>query len=102
MQYTKKDYEQFYNERPGAESLWKRVSLALAIVALFAVMAALDAADRRVTAQLVNDANARKAVKPSELCIVQYGAGETNKKAPACAAGTTDAPHIFILPVSDK
>jgi hypothetical protein len=91
------------NQQSEELSLWKRVSGALAVAALFAVMAALDR-EPEVTAAHVADADDRKALKPGELCISQFGAGERWTKhhhVYECVSAAREIPsYILSMPVA--
>lgn len=84
---------------------WKSVSGALALVALFAVMAALER-EPQITAELVAEANDRKAFRPCDLTIAQFGPGERwspQAKEPSCATAARDVPpHILSSPIKDE
>lgn len=64
-----------------------------------------DANDALVTAALVSEANDRKAMRPTEACIRQYGPGErwnppTRSPSLDCASPAGAVPNdVLIVPV---
>jgi hypothetical protein len=86
-------------------SFWKRVSAILALIAMMAVAGHRDHEDAEVTASLESEASDRKAIRPCDLTIAQFGAGEAywhRGVVYECASGTRNPPHILTVPVEIK
>jgi hypothetical protein len=86
-------------------SLYKRCSIVLALVAITAVVAAMESQDREVNAKLEAEALARKAIRPDQLCISQFGPGEWRavpSSSLRCSPPARTVPnHILSIPVAE-
>jgi len=73
-------------------------------LALGAALILRDPEDAAVVAKLVEEASERKAVRPAEICIVQFEAGARwlgQRPAYTCASPATElSSDVLTLPVS--
>lgn len=85
---------------------WKRAALILALIAFMSIIWGMDARDAEITAKHEAEAQARKAIRPCDLTIAQFGPGERwygHQHVYECVAAAREVPnHILTMPIQEE